>query len=57
MTGFRNIALANYMKAYGVIENPVDYTLGVYFHHCAIAMSCSPQTLRTLARPDSSTYM
>ena len=39
-TGFRNIALANYMKAYGVIENPVDYTLGVYFHHCAIAMSC-----------------
>jgi glutaminase len=39
-TGFRNVALANYMKAYGVIENPVDYTLGVYFHHCAIAMSC-----------------
>src|SRR5262245_37983350 len=39
-TGFRNIALANYMKAYGVIENPADYTLGVYFHHCAIAMSC-----------------
>ncbi len=39
-TGFRNVALANYMKAYGVIENPVDYTLGVYFHHCAIAMTC-----------------
>jgi glutaminase len=39
-TGFRNVALANYMKAYGVLENPVDYTLGVYFHHCAIAMSC-----------------
>src|SRR5262249_47181126 len=39
-TGFRNVALANYMKAFGVIENPVDYTLGVYFHHCAIAMSC-----------------
>jgi glutaminase len=39
-TGFRNIALANYMKSYGVIENPVDFTLGVYFHHCAIAMSC-----------------
>jgi len=39
-TGFRNIALANYMKAFGVIDNPVDYTLGVYFHHCAIAMSC-----------------
>lgn len=39
-TGFRNIALANYMKSYGVIENPVDFTLGVYFHHCSIAMSC-----------------
>jgi glutaminase len=39
-TGFRNAALANYMKSFGVIENPVDHTLGVYFHHCAIAMSC-----------------
>lgn len=39
-TGFRNIALANYMKSFGVIENPVEFTTGVYFHHCAIAMSC-----------------
>ncbi len=39
-TGFRNAALANYMKSYGVIENPVEFTLGVYFHHCAIAMTC-----------------
>ena len=39
-SGFRNAALANYMKSFGVLENPVDYTLGVYFHHCAIAMSC-----------------
>lgn len=39
-TGFRNAALANYMRSFGVIENPVDFTLGVYFHHCAIAMSC-----------------
>lgn len=39
-TGFRNRALANYMKAFDVLENPVDYTLGVYFHHCAIAMTC-----------------
>jgi glutaminase len=39
-TGFRNVALANYMKSFGVLENPVEYTLGVYFHHCAIAMSC-----------------
>ena len=39
-TGFRNIALANYMKSFGVLDNPVNFTLGVYFHHCAIAMSC-----------------
>ena len=39
-TGFRNAALANYMKSFGVIENPVNLVLGVYFHQCAIAMSC-----------------
>jgi glutaminase len=39
-TGFRNAALANYMKSFGVLDNPVHFTLGVYFHHCAIAMSC-----------------
>ena len=39
-TGYRNVALANYMKSFGVLDNPVEYTLGVYFHHCAIAMSC-----------------
>lgn len=39
-TGFRNRALANYMKSFGVLENPVDFTLGVYFHHCAIEMNC-----------------
>jgi glutaminase len=39
-TGFRNVALANYMKSFGVLEHPVEHVLGVYFHHCAIAMSC-----------------
>src|SRR5271170_127159 len=38
-TGFRNAALANYMKSFDRLDNPVDYVLGVYFHHCAIAMS------------------
>lgn len=40
-TGFRNIALANYMRAFGNVHHPVDETLGVYFHQCAIAMSCT----------------
>ncbi|ACA18911.1 Glutaminase [Methylobacterium sp. 4-46] len=39
-TGYRNMALANFMKAHGVLDNPVPYLLGVYFHHCAIAMTC-----------------
>ena len=39
-SGFRNVALANYMKSFGVLDNPVELTLGVYFHQCAIAMSC-----------------
>lgn len=39
-TGFRNVALANYMRAFGNIENPPEKTLGVYFHQCALALSC-----------------
>lgn len=38
--GYRNRALANYMRAFGNLRHPVDMVLGVYFHHCAIAMSC-----------------
>lgn len=39
-TGYRNAALANYMRAFGNIHNPVEKTLGVYYHQCSIAMSC-----------------
>jgi glutaminase len=39
-TGFRNAALANYMRAFGNLQHPVEQTLAVYFHQCAIAMSC-----------------
>ncbi len=39
-TGFRNAALANYMKAFGNLDNPVERVLGVYIHQCAVAMSC-----------------
>ena len=44
-TGFRNTALANYMRAFGNIHHPVEQVLGVYFHQCALAMNC-----RQLAR-------
>ena len=39
-TGDRNRALAYFMHSYGQIHHPVDHVLGVYFHHCALAMSC-----------------
>ncbi|WP_213981298.1 glutaminase [Sphingomonas sp. dw_22] len=44
-TGFRNMALANYMRAFGNLANPAERALRVYVHHCALAMSC-----RQLAR-------
>lgn len=40
-TGFRNVALANYMRAFGNVVHPVERTLGIYFHQCALAMSCN----------------
>lgn len=39
-TGYRNMALANYMRAFGNLQHPVEQALGVYFHQCALAMSC-----------------
>ncbi|MCE4557455.1 glutaminase [Pelomonas cellulosilytica] len=39
-TGFRNRALANFMKAFGTLDNDVDEVLDVYFHQCGIAMTC-----------------
>lgn len=39
-TGFRNVALANYMRAFDNVRHPVDLVLGSYFHQCAIEMSC-----------------
>ena len=38
--GYRNIALVNYMKSLGNIENDADDILDFYFHQCSIAMSC-----------------
>ncbi len=39
-TGFRNVALANFMKSFGKLDNPVDTVLDLYFHQCALRMSC-----------------
>ena len=39
-TGFRNIALGNYMRAFKNINQPVEKALGTYFHFCSLSMSC-----------------
>jgi glutaminase len=39
-TGFRNYALAYFMKDFGNIHNDVEAVLDVYFHLCSIEMSC-----------------
>ncbi len=39
-TGFRNVALAQFMRAFGKLDHPAEHVLGVYFHHCALAMTC-----------------
>jgi len=38
-TGYRNIALANYLKSYDNLINEPDLVLGTYFHQCAIEMT------------------
>lgn len=39
-TGFRNRALANFLKAEGNLVGDVDAVLDVYFHQCALSMNC-----------------
>lgn len=39
-TGYRNFALANFIKSYGNINHKVEDVLDAYFHHCSVAMSC-----------------
>lgn len=40
-TGFRNVALANFLKSFGRMENDPDVVLDFYFHQCSIEMSCN----------------
>ena len=39
-TGYRNVAMANFIKSFGKLDNAVEAVLDVYFHQCALAMSC-----------------
>ncbi len=40
-TGYINRALANFLKGHDNLVNDVDAVVDLYFHQCALAMSCS----------------
>ncbi|MBW7887890.1 MAG: glutaminase [Bacteroidetes bacterium] len=42
--GFRNHALANFVKSFGNIHHNVEEVLDLYFHICSIEMSCNDLT-------------
>ncbi len=39
-TGFRNAALAYFLKSFGNLHNDAIVVLDAYFHHCSLSMSC-----------------
>lgn len=39
-TGFRNAALANFIRSFGNIKNDIDVVLDFYFHLCSLSMTC-----------------
>lgn len=43
-TGFKNYAIANLLKSFGNLNNPVEEVLDFYFHQCSIAMNCQQLT-------------
>ncbi len=40
LTGYKNYALANLIKSYGNLNNPVEDVLDLYFNQCSIEMTC-----------------
>ncbi len=39
-TGYRNFALAYFLKSFGNLHNDVEQVLDVYFHQCSVEMTC-----------------
>lgn len=39
-TGFRNYAIANLLKSFDNLANPVEEVLDFYFHQCSLEMDC-----------------
>ncbi len=41
LTGFRNRALANFLKSFGNLHHDVEAVLDFYFYQCSLTMSCA----------------
>lgn len=39
--GFRNFALANFVRSFNNLDNSVERVLDFYFHQCALQMTCA----------------
>ena len=39
-TGYRNAAMANFLKSFGNLHNTPDAVTDAYFHHCSLSMNC-----------------
>lgn len=39
-TGYRNLALINYLKSFGNIHNDIEQVIDLYFNLCSIKMNC-----------------
>src|SRR3546814_4298261 len=39
-SGYRNMAMANFVKSYGNLENDVDAVLDLYWLPCSLSMDC-----------------
>ncbi|WP_282073294.1 glutaminase [Polaribacter atrinae] len=39
-SGYRNVALCNFIKSFGNIKNDVDVVLDFYFYMCSLEMTC-----------------
>lgn len=39
-TGYRNVAMANFIRSYGNLDNDVDAVLEFYYRQCSLSMDC-----------------
>ena len=51
-SGYRNVALCNFIKSFGNIKNDVEEVLDFYFHMCSLEMTCKELSIISLFLAD-----